>query len=93
MVNVENLHLFEPSMLDKEGEGKVLPSVEDFSFKHSKSWRRIQYCRRRFVLPTKVCKSYGRLHSNNSYGRRQNGMRGTESLNCFLIFISKLLGT
>jgi hypothetical protein len=31
MVNVENIKLYEPSMLDQEKEEKVLPSIEDLT--------------------------------------------------------------
>jgi len=30
-MNVENMKLYEPSMLDEENEGQVLPSIEDLA--------------------------------------------------------------
>ena len=60
IINVENLKLYEPSMLDQEEE-QVLPSVEDLAPNHQVDIIKDAFCRKGPELQDKDTMTFGKL--------------------------------
>jgi hypothetical protein len=65
VVNMENLKLFEPSMLDEEEEHQVLPTVEDLAPHGLEELKEDTVCNTRSGQLTEDNKKCGRLVSRD----------------------------
>jgi len=72
VVNVENLKLYEPSMLDQKEE-KILPSIEELE---TDALHRKRFCRKGLELQDRDNMTFGKLGWKDNFKDKKSGTQG-----------------